>query len=108
VVYPGRYQKLAGKSATKSKLSTRQVGWYFMSQVEQLSEAEQQMVRELGEQDEQLVTTYRLVQQFVEMVRHKQADQLEGWLALAQERKLVELVILPGALSKTMRQLRLA
>jgi transposase len=92
VVYPRRYQKLVGKPASKAKLSARQVGWYFMSQVEQLTETEQQVVRELSEKDEQLATTYRLVQQFIAMVRNKQADQLEGWLALARESKLLELV----------------
>ena len=59
--------------------------WLFMRRFKDLDEKEQNDLMAFRQASSTLTTTYELVQDFLQMVRHRQGDRLEEWFARASE-----------------------
>ena len=65
--------------------------WLFMRQFKDLDDIEQKDVMSFRQASPALATTYTLVQDFLEMVRHREGKRLEEWLIQAKKSGLPEL-----------------
>lgn len=92
---PAVQQHLAAKPAsskTRSELSSssRQLAWLLVRDPKALEEDEESVLRRLL-QDEELAQSYALAQQFQQMVRRRQVEQLNPWLERCQSEGASEL-----------------
>lgn len=65
--------------------------WLFMRQFKDLDDVEQKDVMAFRQVSPVLATAYTLVQDFLEMVRHREGNRLEKWLIQAKNSGLPEL-----------------
>jgi transposase len=65
--------------------------WLFMRHFNDLDEAEQQDLATFRQARPVLTTTYDLVQEFLQMVRHREGERLEAWLTQVKNSQLPEL-----------------
>lgn len=87
----GRPHASSSLPAVVQPLSPRQVAWLFVRPPEQLS-AEQEAYRTaLCQVCPEIAVAYELAQRFVRMVRHRQVDNLDPWLADAQSSAVSQL-----------------
>jgi transposase len=75
-----RQGSVAGLSPT-----AKNVAALFMRHEEKLHEEQQEYLRRLCDADEALADTHRLTQEFAEMVRGLEGEDLDGWLKDAEE-----------------------
>jgi len=75
-----RQGSVAGLSPT-----AKNVAALFMRHEEKLDEEQQEYLRRLCDADEALADTHRLTQEFAEMVRGLEGEDLDGWLKDAEE-----------------------
>lgn len=89
-------------------LSPRQAAWLFVRPPEQLS-AEQEAYRTaLCQVCPEIAAAYELAQRFVLMVRHRQVNRLDPWLADAQASAVSQLKTFATGLRKDYGALRAA
>jgi transposase len=62
----------------------RTLTWMLLRRPSELNEAEHAVLQRLGLRDPELVTTRRLVQDFMHMVRERRGRKLEAWVAHVQ------------------------
>jgi transposase len=72
-------------SVVGSSPTARNVAALFMRHEEKLDEEQEEYLKRLCEADEALADTRRLTQEFAEMVRRLEGDDLDGWLKDAEE-----------------------
>jgi transposase len=65
--------------------------WLFMRRFKDLDEKERTDLMAFRQASSTLTTTYELVQDFLQMVRHRQGDRLEEWLTQVEKSGLPEL-----------------
>ena len=65
--------------------------WLFMPRPKDLDEVEQEDLAAFRLASTTLNTAYRLVQDFLHMVRHREGKRLDSWLAQVAESELTEL-----------------
>jgi transposase len=81
--------------AYERKISTRSAVWLIFkrdAENETLSEEQRYQRKQLVESDPQIKQVYELVQQFRQIVREKQGDNLKSWLERAKATEIKELV----------------
>ena len=76
--------------ATIELPSAKQLSWLLVRTEEERSEEEQELWQRIG-QNGSVVEIHTLAQQFRSMLRQREADQLDGWLAGCQSSEVVEL-----------------
>ena len=78
--------------AAQRRLSARKAAWLLVRRRDELETEEQQVVERLCQHAPSVDTAYHLAQDFIQMVRHRQADAFEGWLLRATASGIPELV----------------
>jgi transposase len=73
------------------RLSARQAAWLLVRRPEQLEEEEQRIVERLCQQAPSVDVAYALAQEFIQMVRKRQAEAFDGWLQRATASGIAEL-----------------
>jgi transposase len=74
-----------GGSVAGLSPTAKNVAALFMRHEEKLGEEQEEYLKRLCEADEALADTRRLTQEFAEMVRRLQGEDLDGWLKDAEE-----------------------
>ncbi len=74
----------------KQRLSSRSAAFLMILTPEKLTVRQQQQVEQM-EQNEELHRVYRLAQEFIELLKERQAQQLPDWLKRATESQITEL-----------------
>ena len=69
-------------------LSAQQTTWLFFRKQDDLTKEEQESLRQLRQASLHIETAYRLVEKFLQMVRERTGEQLDGWLAFVEARHL--------------------
>lgn len=80
---PPAYRDTASSSDTSSQArlpSARQLAWVMVKDPEQLTDTERLTLAHI-QQEPAVTTVYLLAQQFVVMIKQRQVEQLEPWLA---------------------------
>lgn len=77
--------------AAQRRLSARQAAWLLVRQAEKLEEEEQRIVERLCQQAPRVEVAYQLAQEFIKMVRERQAEAFDGWLQRASASGIAEL-----------------
>ena len=93
---PGPPERVRGKKRqaappVKCRLSPRHASWLFVKAQEQLTAEQRALIERICQANADLQELYQLGQDFVMMVRQRQARRLDAWLAQAQKSSSVEL-----------------
>ena len=93
---PGPAERVRGKKRQaappiKRRLSPRHASWLFVTNQQQLTAEQQALIERICHTNAELQDLYQLGQDFVQMVKQRQARRLDGWLARASQRSSVEL-----------------
>ena len=67
------------------RLSSRQASFLFVKQPDALTPAQQHALEHICQSSDEMKMTYALSQQFISMLRMRQAEQLDGWLERLKE-----------------------
>jgi transposase len=81
----------ASASRDANLFSVKQATWLFLREPTNLDEQEQRTLTAIRESKEELERAYQLIQAFRAMVRERQGDRLDAWLASVAESRLAEL-----------------
>jgi transposase len=73
------------------RLSARQAAWLLVREPKKLEEEEQRLVERLCTHAPKVEQAYRLAQEFMQMVRERQAERFDDWLQRASTSGLAEL-----------------
>ncbi len=76
---------------TQRRCSARQAAWLLVRRPDELEEADRVIVERLCHHSATIDTAYHLAQDFIEMVRERQAAALEGWLDRAATSAIPEI-----------------
>jgi transposase len=93
---PGPPQRVGGKkrqaaAAAKRRLSPRQASWLLVTDQERLTADQRVLIQRICQTKASLQQRYELGQDFVQMVKQRQARQLDSWRARAHQSACVEL-----------------
>jgi transposase len=93
---PGPPERVRGKKRqaappVKRRLSPRQASWLFVKDQQQLTVEQRALMERVCQANTDLQELYQLGQDFVQMVKQRQAHRLDAWLARAQQSSSVEL-----------------
>jgi transposase len=93
---PGPVERVRGKKRQATpqasrRLSPRQASWLFVKDQAQLTAEQQALIECICQEHANLKELYQLGQDFVQMVKQRQARRLDGWLAQAHQSSSVEL-----------------
>jgi transposase len=77
--------------APQRRLSARQAAWLLVRRPEELEADDQHLVERLCQQASNVDTAYHLAQEFMVMVRERQAEQFDAWLLRATASGIREL-----------------
>jgi transposase len=93
---PGPPERVRGKQRqaappAKRRLSPRHASWLFVKDQEQLTADQRALIERICQANAAFQELYQLGQDFVQMVKQRQARQLDPWLARAQQSSSVEL-----------------
>jgi transposase len=86
-----RGKKRQGTSSVRRRLSPRHASWLFVQDQAQLTADQRALIEHIRHTNADLRELYQLGQDFVQMVKQRQARRLDGWLARASQRASVEL-----------------
>ncbi len=89
--YLSRPGESPGRSGASCGSSPRQQVWLLLRDPEDLSDDEQDALRQMQELCEDVATAYPLAQQFVRMVRLRQAEAFNPWLKAVEASAIVDL-----------------
>ena len=93
---PGSPERVRGKkrqAAPKAsrRLSPRHASWLWVTDQQQLTAAQRALIQRMCQANTALQDLYELGQDFVQMVKQRQAQRLDPWLARAHQSASVEL-----------------
>jgi transposase len=93
---PGPPQRVRGKkrqaaAPAKRRLSPRHASWLLVTDQQQLTADQRVLIERICQADAAFQELYQLGQDFVQMVKQRQARQLDPWLARAHQSSSVEL-----------------
>jgi transposase len=93
---PGPAERVRGKKRqaappVKRRLSPRHASWLFVTDQQQLTADQRALIEHICHTNADLQDLYQLGQDFVQMVKRRQARRLDGWLARASQSSSVEL-----------------
>jgi transposase len=93
---PGPAERVRGKKRqaappARRRLTPRQASWLFVKDQAQLTTDQRALTQRICHTNADLQELYQLGQDFVQMVKQRQARRLDGWLARAQQSSSVEL-----------------
>jgi transposase len=93
---PGPAERVRGKKRqaaplVKRHLSPRHASWLFVTDQAKLTADQRALIERICHTDADLQNLYLLGQDFVQMVKQRQARRLDGWLARASQCSSVEL-----------------
>ncbi len=93
---PGPPERVRGKKRqaappAKRRLSPRQASWLFVTDQQQLTADQRTLLERICQTNATFQELYQLGQDFVQMVKQRQARQLDPWLARAHQSSSVEL-----------------
>jgi transposase len=93
---PGPAERVRGKKRpaappARRRLSPRQASWLFVQDQAQLTADQRALLERIRQTNADLQELYQLGQDFVQMVKQRQARRLDGWLAHAQQSSSLEL-----------------
>jgi transposase len=83
--------------STEALPSSRQASWLFLCRPEELTAKEQVTVARLRQLHPELDLAYVLAQQFVQMLRTRTGEQLDGWLEAVTSSPLTDLKSFAGS-----------
>ena len=92
-------QALRLTTSTKPQMAPRRLSWLFLRHPEQLEKQEQQTLS-LIRQEKSVEIVYGLSQQFVVMVKERNAQRLDSWLRDCQMSGISDLVTFAQGLEK--------
>ena len=72
-------------------LSSRQVAWLLVRRSDELKPEDKQLLTALCGSSEPIATAHQLTQAFYRLVRQRKVDELDPWLASAQQADIPEL-----------------
>jgi transposase len=84
--------KRTSLARAQPRLSARQVSFLFIKRPEALAPHQQRSLEQICQASEELKRVYELSQQFVSMVRQRQAEPLDAWLTHVKEQGPRELL----------------
>lgn len=87
----GRPTVAAPQSPQVPVLSARQASWLLVRRPADLDESDSLRIKRLCQQAPELQAAYSLVQEFAEMLRHRQSSHFDDWLARAEASGTAEL-----------------
>ena len=87
----GARQETAGGTPCQARLTPRQASWLFVKDQAQFTTDQRALTQRICHTNADLQELYQLGQDFVQMVKQRQARRLDGWLARAQQSSSVEL-----------------
>jgi transposase len=93
---PGPAERVRGKKRQAApqasrRLSPRQASWLFVKDQAQLTANQRALLERICQEHDDLQELYQLGQDFVQMVKQRQAYRLDPWLARAHQSSSVEL-----------------
>jgi transposase len=93
---PGPPERVRGKKRqaappVKRRLSPRHASWLFVKDQQQLTADQRALIERICHTNADLQDLYQLGQDFVQMVKQRQAPRLDGWLARAHQSSSLEL-----------------
>ncbi len=93
---PGPAERVRGKKRqaappVKRRLSSRHASWLLVTDQQQLTADQRALIERICHTNADLHELYQLGQDFVQMVKQRQARRLDGWLARASQSSSVEL-----------------
>jgi transposase len=93
---PGPPERVRGKkrqaaAPVKRRLSPRHASWLFVTDQQQLTADQRALIERICHTNADLQELYQLGQDFVQMVKKRQARRLDPWLAQAHQSSSVEL-----------------
>jgi len=93
---PGPPERVRGKKRqaappARRRLSPRRASWLFVKDPQQLTAGQRALIERLCQEHADFQELYKLGQDFVQMVRQRQARRLDPWLARAHQSSSVEL-----------------
>lgn len=93
---PGPPERVRGKKRqaappVKRRLSPRHASWLFVTDQKQLTADQRALLEHICHTNADLQDLYQLGQDFVQMVKQRQARRLDSWLARASQSSSVEL-----------------
>jgi transposase len=93
---PGPPERVRGKKRqaappARRRLSPRHASWLFVKDQQQLTADQRTFIQRICQANTALQELYQLGQDFVQMVKQRQARQLDPWLARAHQSSSVEL-----------------
>jgi transposase len=93
---PGSPERVRGKkrqavAPVKRRLSPRHASWLFVKDQQQLTADQRALIERICHTTVDLQELYQLGQDFVQMVKQRQARRLDPWLAQAHQSSSVEL-----------------
>jgi len=86
-----RGKKRQAAPPVKRRLSPRHASWLFVTDQQQLPTDQRALIERICHTDADLQELYQLGQDFVQMVKQRQARRLDPWLAQAHQSSSVEL-----------------
>jgi transposase len=86
-----RKPRLAARPGQR-RLSSRSAAFLMILPSEKLTAKERQQVEHICQASDELCTIYLLSQEFVTLLKERQADALDGWLKRAKESQVTELI----------------
>ena len=102
-----RKPRLAAKPGQR-RLSSRSAAFLMILPSEKLTARERQQVEQICQASEELHTIYLLSQEFVTLLKERQAQGLDGWLARAKESRVTELGSFANGISRDYAAVRAA
>jgi len=90
------------------RLSSRSAAFLMILPSEKLTAKERQQVEQICQASDELRTIYLLSQEFVTLLKERQAEGLDGWLARAKESRVTELGSFANGISRDYAAVRAA
>ena len=102
-----RKPRLAAKPGQR-RLSSRSAAFLMILPSEKLTAKERRQVEQICQASDELRTIYLLSQEFVTLLKERQAQGLDGWLARAKESRVTELGSFANGISRDYAAVRAA
>ncbi len=108
---PGQGKPRKPRLATKPgqrRLSSRSAAFLMILPSEKLTAKERQQVEQICQASDELRTIYLLSQEFVTLLKERQAEGLDGWLKRAKENHVTEFTSFANGISRDYAAVRAA
>ncbi len=102
-----RKPRLAAKPGQR-RLSSRSASFLLILPSEKLTAVQRQQVEHICQASDELRTVYLLSQEFMTLLKERQAEELDGWLKRAKESQVTELTSFVNGISRDYTAVRAA